>query len=251
MTFSVLNWNIQHGRNHKTGFWPPLVTRARAQATLDSIAERISSKDADIIAVQEIDKDSFLSGYFDQVQYLNARLHYPYVFYAPSCTIAFGASVYESGTAIFSRFPLENCSSHRFGFTFPTDRMGFALADTTINNERVTIVCAHLTWIDWLHANVRKDQFIQMREALTSRAGRLIVAGDFNCDARDASLRSFMKELRLETHELDEGGNETSHAWAPYERIDWIFARDLHLNSYVTLPGILSDHLAILAKYTF
>lgn len=251
-SFSIFNLNVMHGRNRKSAIFPLRLHRQEIQNHLQKIVDCIHEHSPDIITLQEVDQFSLLSGSFNQFDFLGTKLRYPYKYYGPSCSIVFfGKSIFVSGNAIFSRYPLKHCESHTFNFSFPTDRMGFVIADIKLReNQTITLTSLHLVWLDWLHSYSRLRQLELVKQAVTARGGGIIIAGDFNCDlqGKEASLRTFVSELDLGVYEPNNENLPTSPAWSPNKRIDFILSsKDMRFTSYTTLADILSDHLAILA----
>lgn len=253
MSFSVFNFNIMHGRNRKHAVVPPSVSRPEATSNLRTIAKLIQRHDPDILTLQEVDEFSVLSGSFNQLEFLNKLLGYPYTYFAPSCSIGvFGKRLFVSGSAILSRFPLENCRSYNFHFSFPTERKGFVIADAILpQGGAVTVASIHLVWVDWTRRDPRGRQLRKIQTMLGEKRDRLVLAGDFNCEytGREASLRNFVNDINLNTYERGSMSMHTHKSWVPKRRLDWILtSNDIRFISYETVPDIISDHLAVYAK---
>lgn len=233
-----------HGRNRKSATLPPRISRAEAQENLKKIAACIRTHNPDILALQEVDAYSVLSGGFDQYDFLRTKLSYPYSYFAPSCSVG----LFVSGNAIFSRFPLANCAAYSFDPTFPTDRMGFVVADAKLpDGKKMTVISLHLVYLDWLRKNSRAQELKLVEKVLKEREGDAVIAGDFNCDlvGKESSLRDFVKSLGLRVHEAQKA---TYPAWNPQKSIDWILTSPkLAISPTTTLEDQLSDHLAVLA----
>lgn len=251
-SLSVFNLNIMHGRNRKSAVFPPFVSRKEIQENFEKIIKCIRKYDPDIITLQEIDEGSIFSGSFNQFEFLKGKLLYPYAYFAPSCTEKFfGKNIFVSGNAIFSRHPLANCKSYLFDFSFPTDRMGFVIADVNLpEGKTLTITSIHLVYLDWTRIHSRMRQLKIVEKAIMERKDSAVIAGDFNCGLKgeETSLRSFVDRLNLQTCEPKNIDKKTYPSWDPRESIDWIFAsRGLHIDSYKILEDRVSDHLGILA----
>jgi len=249
---SLFNLNIMHGRNCKSAVFPLRLSREVIQRNLDEIANCIHEHNPDIVTLQEVDQTSALSGNFDQFEYLTTRLEYPYKYFAPSCSASlFGTNIFISGNAILSRYPLENCESFNFGFSFPTERKGFIIADAVLpQGLKLSIASVHLVWIDWMRLNSRHHQLHLVREVVTSRKGSVAIAGDMNCDflGKERTLRSFANHLDLRVYDPGNKNLNTSPSWNPTKRIDWILAsKDVNFISYKTIRNRISDHLAVFA----
>lgn len=251
-TFSLFNLNIMHGRNRKNAVFPVRLSREVTRRNLQKIADCIHKHSPDIVTLQEVDQPSMLSGNFNQFDWLAIKLEYPHKYFAPSCSITlFGKKIFISGNAIFSRFPLEHCESYNFDFSFPTDRMGFVIADAKLPRDKmVTIVSVHTASFDWTRLNSRAHQLRLVEKVITTKQGGVVIAGDLNCDfmGNEDSMRSFVHRLDLVAHEPDSNELPTYPSWNPSKRIDWILAsKELKLISYKTIKDRLSDHLAVFA----
>ena len=241
-----------HGRNRRSAIFPLCVNRNEVRRNLEKIALCIRRHDPDIVTLQEVDQSSILSGEFNQCDFLASELQYPYKFCAPSCSFSIcGKEIFVSGNAILSKYPLDHCESYRFNRSFPTDRMGFAIADITIpGGGMITVVSLHLVYLDWLRRLSRVRQLQLVERVVCSRRGKLVIAGDYNCDCtgKEESLRRFLNDLDLRTHAPEDRSIRTYPSWSPTKRIDWILtSRDVDILSYNTVHERLSDHLAVMA----
>ncbi|OGZ06901.1 MAG: hypothetical protein A2942_00345 [Candidatus Lloydbacteria bacterium RIFCSPLOWO2_01_FULL_50_20] len=249
MFFLLFNLNIMHGRNRKSALWPLAVDRDEIEQNLKNICECVHTYNPDFVALQEIDRTSILSGGINQFEFLNKRLRYPYRFFAPSCSIG---SLFVSGNTLFSKYPLVNCESFQFAPAFPTDRMGFVIADATLpNGTLVSIASIHLVYLDWLRLDSRGQELLLVEKVTAARKGNIVLAGDFNCDlvGNEPSLRNFIEKLDLQAYRPLSNDSATYPSWNPIRRIDWILAsKNLNFISYKTLHNKISDHFAILAN---
>ena len=252
-SLSLFNLNIMHGRNRKSAIFPLRVNRREIQSNLQKIVDCIHEQNPDIVTLQEVDQSSVLSGNFNQFDYLGERLSYPYKYFSPSCSVVFfGKSIFVSGSAIFSKYPLENCKSYDFDFSFPTERKGFIIADAKLpQGQALTIASVHLVWIDWMRFNSRQQQLQLVQRVVTERKNGAILAGDFNCNffGKEESLRSFADKLDLKVCDPESKDLNTHPSWNPSKRIDWILAsKEINFVSYETIKNRVSDHLAVFAN---
>ena len=237
-----------HGRNRKSPVFPPKLSKHEIQRNLAKIATYINQHNPDIVTLQEIDEKSILSGNFNQFEFIDKQLNYPYKYFVPSCSIK---NIFVSGNGILSKYPLKNCESFKFNFTFPTDRMGFIVTDVTLPGKIVTIFNLHLVYLDWLKHNSRKLELDFVEKIAKQKENDLIFSGDFNCEflGKENSLRNFIENLNLQIYEPKEHNFETSPSWKPKKRIDWILiSRNLKFTSYTTFSERLSDHLPLMVN---
>ena len=74
-----------------------------------------------------------------------------------------------------------------------------------------------------------------------------------NCDLLGAekSLKFFVDQLNLKVCDPENQNLNTYPSWNPNKRIDWILlSKDLNFISYKTVGTIVSDHLAVFAKFS-
>ena len=256
MSTSLLSLNIMHGRNCKSAIFPPRVGLCEVQSNLQRVVACIREHEPDFVTLQEVDQSSALSGSFNQFDWLDERLKYPYKYFAPSCSVKFlDNSFFVSGNAIFSKYPLENCADYKFDFSFPTDRMGFVVADTKLPEGKiVTIASIHLVHLDWMRFNARAHQLKLVERVVAARGKSMVLAGDFNCDliGEEASLRSFVRKLDLRAYESESKNFPTYPSWQPKKRIDWVLtSSDMNFTSYENLQNRMSDHLAIITNLSY
>lgn len=247
-----------HGRNTKSPIFPPAVNRKQIQDNLEKISELIKKYNPDIVTLQEVDQYSVLSGGFDQFAYLKEKLKYPYKFFAPSCSvIIFGKRIFVSGNAIFSRYPLENCKSFNFNFSFPTERQGFVVADLKLpENKTHTIFSVHLVWLDLMRLSSkfsRAHQLNLVEKVILERKNPVIVAGDMNCDflGKEKSLKFFTDQIGLRVYNPENKNLNTHPSWSSKKRIDWILcSKNINFTSHQTISDRVSDHLAVFATFS-
>ena len=242
-----------HGRNSRSPIWPPYFSRSKIQSNLEKIVCLIKENRPDIITLQEVDQASVLSGNFNQFDYLGERLNYPYKYFSSNCSVLFrNKSLFVSGNAIFSKYPLQNCQSYNFDFSFPTERKGFIIADAKLPQGQIlTIASVHLVWIDWMRINSRSYQLSLVQKVFSQIKNQTVIAGDMNCGflSKEASLRSFRDQLHLKAYDSENKNLNTSPSWNPSKRIDWILAsREVNFISHKTISNRVSDHLAVFAE---
>ena len=245
-TLDVLSLNIAHGRGRSLN--QMLVTRQRHRENLSDIAALLARTDAHVIALQEADAESLWSGGFDHVQFLvdatgyNCFIH---GHHADTWLFTFGA-------ALMSRTPISDADSHTFRPSWPTTMKGFVRGTVYWQNggdaepaQPVTIISVHL---DFSRRKVREAQIAEMVEALSSVSTPVVILGDFNADwnADDSPVREVAGEFGLRPYTPTEGKLGT---YGKAKRLDWILiSKELQFVKYEVVPGLVSDHLALLAK---
>lgn len=255
-SLSIFNLNTMHGRNNKSPFFPPAISRQKIQNNLQKIVELIDKHNPDVVTLQEIDQYSVLSGGFNQFEFIDKKLNYDFKFFSPSCSVTIlGKRIFVSGNAIFSKYPLENCESVNFNFSFPTERQGFVVADIKLSQgKKITIVSVHLVWIDWMRLSSKSSRAHQLNlveKVVLKRKNSAIIAGDMNCDfiGKEKSLKFFANRLNLKVYDPESKNLNTNPSWNPTKRIDWILcSKEVDFISYQSIPDKVSDHLAVFAN---
>lgn len=241
---SVLSLNMMHGRRGVPILATPRGSRDRVKTTLTEIAELIRSKAPDVVALQEVDRRAWLSGYVDQVEYLRRQTRYPHVFFGGHTE---GKSVHY-GTAILSRHPIVEAVSHVFGKTFPVPRKGFVLARIALPGAReVAVASVHTTVLNFFERETRTKQATLLAECVRHLDIPFILCGDFNAhfgSRRDRSLHHLMRELPIQAHEHT---NDKLITHPPTRRrLDWIFpSHHFLVRDYRTIDADVSDHLPL------
>jgi endonuclease/exonuclease/phosphatase family metal-dependent hydrolase len=151
-----------------------------------------------------------------------------------------------------SRFPLNDAASHTFRPSPPTTTKGFVRGTVYWQNgddeappRPVTLISVHL---DFSRRKVREAQIAEMVEALTGVSTPVIILGDFNADwtADDSPVREVADEFGLRAFTPTE---EKLGTYGKAKRLDWILiSEELRFVEYAVVPGLVSDHLALLAK---
>lgn len=245
-TLDVLTLNIGHGRGRSMN--QLFVTRAGHERNLGGVAVLLKRSGAHVIALQEADAPSLWSGRFDHVDFLADATGYDcfvHGHHADTWLFTFGA-------ALMSQFPISDAGSHAFRPSWPTTTKGFVhgtvywkAGNEAIPPRPVTLVSVHL---DFSRRKVRDAQIAEMVEALTGLSTPVIILGDFNADwsKDDSAVREVASKFELRAYTPDAGNLGT---YGNIKRLDWILiSEELEFISYEVVPGLVSDHLALLAR---
>ena len=238
---TVMSLNLAHGRGDSLN--QMLVNTSTHHANLGRVAGLLKREQADIVALQEADGPSRWSGRFDHVAELAGLAAYPARFRGSHAK----AWLFDYGTALLSKWPLEETLSHSFAPSPPTAGKGFVLARLHWpgSDSPVDIVSLHL---DFSRDSVRDAQIDELLRVLSGRTAALIVAGDFNAERQ--TLGSPVRRL------ADEAGLQ---AWLPTatdlgsydggeDRLDWILiSEQLRFVDYRVVTDVVSDHRAVIA----
>ncbi len=243
-TLRIMTLNLAHGRGDN--FHQLLISNAQIKTNLDNII-KISQREAPhVLAVQEADKSAYWSGHFNQIEYL--ATHSGLVNTAQGKHVDGLALNY--GTSILSRLQLYNSKSHTFTaispFTFPK---GFVISTVKWPGKpdiEVDIISVHL---DFMLDNIRHHQAKEMVTYIRESNRPLILMGDFNDDwHQEESVITYLTDtLGLKAYQ-PESEAFISHPDSN-KRLDWILiSNELDFVSFNVLPGVLSDHRAVIAE---
>jgi len=241
-TLKVVTLNLAHGR--KDSWHQALLRRTTIQANLDEVVRILGQEQPDVVALQEADAPSLWSGRFHHIAYLSEKTGIPY--------FLLGSHVRRMklayGTALISRHPLKETTSHRFSPSPPTQRKGMVVGTIRWPGRphfSLDVVSVHL---DFSRKSVRQRQAREAIQRLADRRRPLVLMGDFNCgfSKRDGTLSMLAHDLGLQAYEPQ----ATDMASFPLrnKRFDWIMiSAEFVFLTHRTLPDVLSDHRAVVA----
>lgn len=181
----LVTFNIAHGR----GLRPiqGLQTKRSMQAHLRRIAALLIRLDADVVALQEIDRDSRWAGNFDHLEYLRTHAGYAHSLHGITTQRA-GLFNLNYGNAFLSRYALEEGEAVAFGRRTVGEK-GFLFAEVSVGGCRVPLINLHL------HYRSRKARMEQVGQVFRYLAQRHnarspywsvppVVCGDFNTSGK-------------------------------------------------------------------
>ncbi len=245
-TLRILTLNIAHGRNQAVN--QVFLEKQAIEQNLESIAVLFRDTAADVIALQEADGPSRWSGDFDHIAFLARESGYPWHYRANHAE----SWLFSYGTAVLSRYPVDEIIQHTFEPSPPTFNKGFLLGRVKWSEKdqpdaavAIDIVSVHL---DFSRRSVRDGQIAELSEILSQRNSPMIVLGDFNSDwlSQDSVVRRLAEHSGLSVFEHDASDLNT---YKSAHRFDWILiSSELEFVSYRVLPDTVSDHQAVLAE---
>lgn len=225
---AVASFNIHSGFN-----------RAHDRVEMDRIAAEIAALKADVVLLQEVDRNRAWNGRIDQPGLLAERLGMYYAF-APN-VVRPGASQY--GTAVLSRFPivdLDNTLLPRFA---GTQQRGLLRVRLQPYGTTVDLYNTHLEASS--PAN-RLAQARVIRDLLASSTVPAILGGDLNAGPSTEVMATLRSVLTDSWTQVGSGAGLTHPVWNPRGRIDYLLYRgDVTPLSSVVVPGTVSDHAAV------
>ena len=228
-TLRILAYNIRHGRGMDD------------KIDIERIANVISSTSADLVALQEVDKNCNRSGNQDIAAVLGEMLEMEHRF-GKFMTYDGG----EYGLAVLSRFPILDSKRHEL----PEGAEPRCALEVMIipegYSEPVSFVSIHNDWTD---EGIRIRQVEALLSGLKERTGPVILAGDFNARPDGASL-TLLTEAGWDMLEK-EGDKTTFPADVPDREIDYFYIKnfpDVTTHHVVIEEKVASDHRPIYAE---
>lgn len=242
-SLKVITLNLAHGRKDGVNQW--LVSAEQTRHNLDEIAEVLRGADADVVALQEADAPSRWSGGFDHVAYLAEKAGFAHFRHTEHAKIWMG----NYGTALLSRWPIEEALGINYPGTAPTATKGFTLARIQWFNPEaeepiaVDLVSVHL---DFSRKSVRLQQADELLAVLAARDRPQIIMGDFNSEWLAGE---YMIEKSADGRPLHVYRSATDDlSTYKNKRLDWILlSRELKFSDYRVEQQALSDHQAVIA----
>ena len=215
----VVTWNVRHGRPRR-GF----TSNRRLAAT-------VAHLDADVFAVQEVDRRVIRSWFADQPALVASAARATTSDYAPARRLAItgddGVALSVRGEATFRRLRLP----HRWG------QPRVALIGTTSD---ATFVTTHLQ----NHADEARYQLDWLLEELATLPRPCVLLGDLNLRAEDVADRLGAAGFELA------GGGPTEPAWDPRQRIDHVAVAGFAIGAISIVEAPVSDHRPLLEELT-
>lgn len=224
----VMTYNIHHGEG------------LDGKVDLERIARLINDNKADLVALQEVDRNTGRTQRRDMPAEL-AKL--------TGMQQAFGGNLPleggDYGNAILSRFPILSVANHHLPKIVPGEQRGILETKVQVGERDITFCSIHLD-----HRRPEEDRLAsvaKVRELLSSRRP-LIVAGDFNAIPASetyARTKAFLKDA----WRPEDGEGLTIPANKPTARIDYIWVSQDFTSHGGSIPqSEASDHLPVLIE---
>lgn len=187
--------------------------------------------DADVIALQELDRHVVRTGFRDQPRALARALRYEYAF-APAKHLGPGG---RQCNALYSRHGLSDIQI----VELPGPRNLEPRNAIVARAGDISVACTHLQHRPRANAKPQLDAVLAV---LLARPGPHVLAGDLNLATEEAV--PLLEEAGLTPVAV----GPTSPRAAPREQIDWIaFGTGLRLGEARVAEADVSDHLPLVA----
>lgn len=217
-----------------------------ARHGLDAVAALIREQDPDVVALQEVDKETVRSGRLDQASELARRAGYAHQIHFRATDLAGGAY----GVAVLSRHPIKDAHSWRLPTTRGLEPRTVARAVLDIDGREVSVYVTHLTNLARRsELRVRQAQFISRLMAEDRRPS--IVVGDLNDDADSATLLLLRRRLTDAFTAVGRGDAETYPLPVlPDLRLDYVLSsKELRPTRAFVVRKVASDHFPLVADF--
>ncbi len=237
-----MTFNIAHGRGVALFQFP--LTKSRSQAILDKIAAMIKLEKPDIIALQEVDQNSWWNGRFNQAAYLAKKAGYPYYRIGLNCK-GRGWFSLNYGNAILSRYPIARSENNPFG-PHKLGQKGFLFCEIqTPHYGLLPVVSIHL---DYKTSKNRVLQAKQVVNFFKKKKSLPFLMGDFNSNnTQGEGLTYILNHLRYTKREIYPQKGNTFSIYYLNKRLDHILVPPGWKGiSCSILSARLSDHLPVL-----
>lgn len=216
----------------------------RIRANVQGLGRFIRKHQPDVVALQEADGPSTWSANFNHVISLARQSGLTHA----ALGRHIGGLQLNYGTALIGH-SLTDAVSHTFSPHPPLFTKGYLSARVPwdgVQGGEVRVVSVHL---DFLRAEVRRDQVNEMVAKLSGADVPLVILGDFNCEWNDgeSAVARLADELGLDAYRPESEGLKTFPSVG--RRLDWILISPrLRFLSYRVEHCAYTDHDAVIAK---
>jgi endonuclease/exonuclease/phosphatase family metal-dependent hydrolase len=205
--------------------------------SLEGQAETIEASGADVVALQEVDAGRPTSYMIDDALWLGQRLGMDSV-YLPTVE-------HLTGIALLSRYPILEAGT----MLLPSDleQTGVIWASLDAGGAPVN---AFAIWLGLTPAE-RARQLDAALPFLEAHSGPAVFGGDFNATP-DSPVYARIQDARFEDPflVLGLGAPPTSPSTGPFERIDYVWLRDLTPVDAQVTSSLASDHRPVAVEAT-
>ena len=213
--------------------------RDRSRLELEQIAGEINALHADVVLLQEVDRNRRWSAHVDEPAYLAEKLGMYY---------AFGTNVRRSdnseyGTAILSSYPLTDASNTLLPNGPGGQQRGLLRVTVSPFGTPISLYVTHL---ENTSSTMRLAQARSIAQIVAQDPNAKIVGGDMNAGPGSDVLGTLRGPLDDSWTGSGVGAGFTHPTLAPRARIDYLlYAGGLQPVSSTVLPSAVSDHSAV------
>ena len=238
---TLVSANLAHGRGRRGH--QVFKNKRTLEANLRAFGAWLEEVGADLVCAQEADAASWWSGRFDHVAALAERAGHAQI--ARSCSVDRAGLRY--GTALLSRWQLEDARAHTFAPTPPTPKKGFVISSMSWPGAPDFVFDVVSVHTDFSRARMRRRQVEELAQVVRQRGRPVVIAGDLNSDWRaSGATRALTELLGLQAFEPLQPMVTFPSAG---RRLDWVLvSSELELRHVEAVDLGLSDHRPLLAK---
>lgn len=218
---------------------------AFGEPSLDRVVALLDSLEADIVLLQEVDRETRRSGGVDQLEALATGTGLEGVY---GRAIDFDGGEY--GNAVLSRWPVRSARTIRLEVAVPEE-----LADRYYEARSLMhlVVETPLGVLHLLNTHLdhhpepifRQQQLFRILAYLSEEVGEgemVVLGGDLNAEPDAVEIRAFGLYLTDPWEMCGEGPGHTFRADNPVRRIDYLLLRGLRCTGARVLESTVSDH---------
>lgn len=169
VTLRVMDWNIHHGLDTSN------------VDNLSRVADWIVQANADVVSLNEVEKQNGYTNNADQPAVLKSLLEARTRVTWYTCFAQRDGAARGQGNLVLSRIRIEACDTHLL-----TASRSVAKARITVNGSAVSVFSTH---IDDGSASTRATQVTQLTAWAAQAAEERIIAGDFNASTGATELQ--------------------------------------------------------------
>jgi endonuclease/exonuclease/phosphatase family metal-dependent hydrolase len=227
----VLSYNIHHGEGTDKKF------------DLPRLAKLIVATEADLVALNEVDKKTRRASGVDQPAELAKLTGMTAVF---ERNIVYQGGDY--GNAILSRLPVKRHQNHKLPSMYEGEQRGILEVEVDLGGAGPLLFFA--THLDYRADDKERRASYQTIEELTAKRGdqAAVLAGDLNAEPASEVMKSFASTWHI-AKSLDQHLTYPSHK--PVKQIDYVLCRPAKrwkvIEVRVIDEPVASDHRPILA----
>ena len=232
--FRVMTYNIHHGEGMD------------GQVDLERIAELIRSEDADVVALQEVDRGVARTDGRDLAAELSVLTGMTSVF---SNNVHYQGGEY--GNALLSRRPIGDWRNTHYRMLRGGEQRGLLHVEIDVGGRRLMILTTHL---DYRPDDAERLSNVQeILSAMEAYAGiPVVVCGDFNAVPGSPTHEAMKGRFADVWEQVGTGQGFTFPSAEPARRIDYIFleggGRVTAVKAWVPL-SLASDHLPLVVEF--
>tara|TARA_B100000989_G_C19514360_1_gene460838 strand:+ start:1249 stop:2037 length:789 start_codon:yes stop_codon:yes gene_type:complete len=254
-SLKILTFNIAHGRG--LSLYQGFSSEKRIERNLLKIAQMLRQSDADIVALQEVDEDSFWNKRVDCLEYLKKEAGFQHALMGINSRRYHPRRHLVYGDGILSRYPVHFWENNPFGET-SFGQKGFMYAEIELKNEVLPLINLHLDYRSRRNRIAQIEQLIDyIKEKRHPRKNNKpiapIICGDFNSHSKragDAVAHLFDYIRSHGDYHIFPKTAATFPAHFPRRMLDFIFLPEAFQPVHCeVVKTYLSDHRPVLLTF--